>query len=159
MKKVLISLFSLFLSLGIITTASLVHANMNENEVVLINPKNKTATTNNVVLVSGKGLQGTKVKIDTYLSNLLRDQKVDLNNPPKGGYVLVVSEDIKIGESGSFARELSLSNGLNRIEVRAENSLDSQTKYVYITDMDKTCADLISLNDIKFIGALKSLIK
>ena len=155
MKKKLISFISLFLSLGIISTASLADS----NEVKLINPKNKTITTNNVVLVSGKGQEGTNIKIDTYLSNLLRNQKVDLNNPPKGGYVLVVSEDLKIGASGSFAVELSLLDGLNRIEVESEDSKESQIRYVYVTDLNKARAELTNICDIRFTGALKSLIK
>lgn len=159
MIRKLISLTSLFLILGIISTASLTYANINIDEVTLINPKNKTVTTNNVVLVSGKGPQGTNIKIDTYLSNLLRNQKVDLNNPPKGGYVLILSEDVKIGASGNFAIELSLANGLNRIELEVENSSDSQTRYVYIADINKARAELANINDMRFTSSFKSLIK
>lgn len=157
MKKKLILLISLFL--GIISMTSLVSASMNSNEVTLINPKNKTVTTNNLVLISGKGAKGTNIKIETYLANLLSNQNVDLNNPPKGGYVLVVSEDIKIGASGNFARELSLLNGLNRIEVEAVDSNDPQIRYVYVTDINKARSELSRVGEIKFIGSLKSLIK
>lgn len=159
MKKKLISLISLFLFLGTISMTSLVNADINSNEVTLINPKNKTVTTNNLVLISGKGAKGTNIKIETYLANLLSNQCVDLNNPPKGGYVLVVSEDIKIGASGNFARELPLVNGLNRIEVEAVDSNDPQIRYVYVTDINKARSELSRVGDIKFIGSLKSLIK
>lgn len=159
MKKKLISLISLFLFLGTISMTSLVNADINSNEVTLINPKNKTVTTNNLVLISGKGAKGTNIKIETYLANLLSNQCVDLNNPPKGGYVLVVSEDIKIGASGNFARELPLVNGLNRIEVETVDSNDPQIRYVYVTDINKARSELSRVGDIKFIGSLKSLIK
>ena len=157
MKKKLISITSMFLALGIMGTSGAAHA----NGVTLISPKNKTVTANNVILVSGKGQQGANLKIDAYLANLIRDQKIDLNNPPKGGYVLIVSEDVKIGASGSFARELSLAKGLNKIQVNVVNSKDSAVRYIYITDAStsKGRAELESINDARFSSTLKSLVK
>lgn len=155
MKKKLISIASLFLVMGIISTPLSSYA----SGVTLISPKNKTVTTNNVILVSGKGAQGTNIKIDAYLANLLRNQKIDLNNPPKGGYVLVVSEGVKIGASGNFARELTLSKGLNKIQVRVVNSTDSATRYVYITDLNRARKELSSVNDARFTEILKQLAK
>lgn len=159
MRRWIVSLTFLLVVLGIISTTSPSYVNANIDEVKLINPKNKMVTANNLVLISGKGQQGTSIKIDTYLANLLRNQKVDLNNPPKGGYVLVESEDIKIGASGSFARELSLSDGLNRIEIEVEDTDEPQIRYVYVTDSNKAHAELENINDIKFTGSLKLLIK
>ena len=155
MKKRLISLTSMVLALGIISSSGAAHA----SGVTLISPKNKTVTSNNVILVSGKGQQGTNLKIDAYLANLIRDQKIDLNNPPKGGYVLIVSEDVKIGASGNFARELSLAKGLNKIQVNVVNSKDSAVRYIYITDASKGRAELASINDARFSSTLKSLVK
>ena len=153
MKKRLISLTSMFLILGILGTSASAHA----NGVTLISPKDKTVTTSNVVLVSGKGKRGTNLKIDAYLANLLRNQKIDLNNPPKGGYVLILSEGVKIGASGNFARELTLAKGLNKIQVKVVNAPNSQTRYVYITDLNRARAELSSVNNARFTSIIKSL--
>ncbi len=155
MKKKLSSIVSLFLVMGIISSP----LSANASGVKLISPKNKTATTNNVVLVSGKGEKGTNIKIDAYLANLLRNQKIDLNNPPKGGYVLVVSEGVKIGASGNFAREITLAKGLNKIQVRVVNSSESEVRYVYITDLNRARKELSSVNDARFTEILKQLAK
>ena len=89
----------------------------------------------------------------------LLTKKIDLNNPPKGGYVLIVSQDVKIGASGNFARELSLAKGLNKIQVNVVNSKDSAVRYIYITDPSKGRAELASINDARFSSTLKSLVK
>lgn len=154
MKKKLISFTSLFVILGILVGTTSSYAN-----VQLISPKNKSVTTSNIVLVSGKGKPGTNLKIDAYLANLLRNQKIDLNNPPKGGYVLILSEGVKIGASGSFARELSLAKGLNKIQVKVVNSKDSSTRYVYITDLNRARRELSSVNQARFTSTINSLIK
>lgn len=155
MKRKLIAMASLFLVLGIVGTSTGADA----SSVTLISPKNKTITSSDVVLVSGKGPQGANITIDAYLANLLRNQKIDLNNPPKGGYVLIVSEDLKIGDSGNFARELTLVKGLNKIQAKVVNSTDSSVRYIYITDSEKARAELSSINDARFTDTLKSLIK
>lgn len=154
MKSKLIAVASLFLVLGILGTT-----NADASSVTLISPKNKTVTTSDVVLVSGKGPQGANITIDAYLANLLRNQKIDLNNPPKGGYVLIVSEDLKIGDSGNFARELSLTKGLNKIQVKLVNSTDSSVRYIYIANSEKARVELSSINEARFTDTLKSLIK
>lgn len=155
MKKKLSRIVSIFLVIGFISSP----LSANSSGVTLISPKNKTVTTNDVILVSGKGSQGTDIKIDAYLANLLRNQKIDLNNPPKGGYVLVVSEEVKIGASGNFARELKLAKGLNKIKVRVENSSYSEVRYVYITDLTRARKELSSINDARFTEILKQLAK
>lgn len=153
MKSKLIAMASLFLVLGIVGTSS----NADASGVTLISPKNKTVTTSEVVLVSGKGPQGANITIDAYLANLLRNQKIDLNNPPKGGYVLILSEGVKIGASGNFARELTLAKGLNKIQVKVVNAPNSQTRYVYITDLNRARAELSSVNNARFTSIIKSL--
>lgn len=155
MKNRLIAMASLFLLLGMVGTSS----NVEASDITLISPKNKTITTSEVVLVSGKGPQGANITIDAYLANLLRDQKIDLNNLPKGGYVLILSEKLKIGDSGNFARELTLAKGLNKIQAKVINSPDSSVRYVYITDLERARTELSSINDARFTETLKSLMK
>ena len=155
MKNKLIAMASLILVLGIMGTSNVADA----SGVTLISPKNKTVTTSDVVLLSGKGPQGANITIEAYLANLIRDQKIDLNNPPKGGYVLLVSEDLKIGDSGNFARELSLAKGLNKIQAKVVNSKDLSVRYIYITDLNRSRTELSSINDARFTDTLKSLIK
>lgn len=155
MKKKLVLFASLFLvlTLGILSTK--VHA----DELTIINPKDKTVSMNNVILVSGKGEEGTKLKIDTYLANLLSNEKVDLENPPQGGYILVVSEGVEIGATGNFACEIPLSKGLNKIQVKSLDSNETEEIYVYITDLKKARAELSSVNGAKFTHTLRALMK
>ncbi|AFS79825.1 hypothetical protein Curi_c28330 [Gottschalkia acidurici 9a] len=154
MFKKILAFASVLLTVGILSNSTYA-AN---DTVQLISPQNKTVTTNNIVLVSGKGKQGTNLTIDAYLSNIIKD-KIDFNNIPKDGYVLILSEDLKIGASGNFAKELTLKKGLHKIEVKVVNSANSAVRYIYITDLNKARKELESVNDIKFTETLKQLIK
>lgn len=155
MKKRLVLFASLFLALTLGALSKSVHA----DELKIISPKDKTISMNNVILVSGKGEEGTKLKIDTYLANLLSNEKIDLENPPEGGYVLVVSEGIKIGATGNFAREIPLFKGLNKIQVKSLDSNEIEEIYVYITDLKKVRAEISNVNDAKFSHTLRALMK
>ena len=70
-----------------------------------------------------------------------------------------MSENLKIGQSGNFARELSLAKGLNKIQAKVVNSSDSSVRYIYIADSEKARAEISSINDARFSDTLKSLIK
>lgn len=155
MKSKLISMASLFMALGILGTSTISHA----GSVNLISPKNKTVTTSKVVLVSGKAPKGVNIKVNAYLANLLRNQNIDLNNPPKGGYVLIASDSIKVGASGNFATELSLAKGLNKIQAKLVSGPDSSTRYIFITDASRAREELASVKNARFTSTLQSLIK
>ena len=154
MFKKLVAIAAVFLTVGVISSPS--HAS---GTVQLISPQNKTITTNNVILVSGKGRQGTSLNIDAYLAHLLRNN-VDLNNIPKGGYILIVSEDLTIGASGSFAKELKLRKGLNKVEVKVKTGNSSNlaaVRYIYVTDLNTARRELRSVNDARFANTLNRI--
>lgn len=90
----------------------------NADKVKILEPDDKLITTDEVILLSGKGTEGTKVLIEVYSIPELVRNDFDFDNLPESDtYILSFDKIIKIGPSGVFGEELELKQGLNKIVI------------------------------------------
>lgn len=87
-------------------------------EVEIFEPKDKLITTDKIMLLSGKGLEGTRVLIEVYsVPELVKSDFTFEHLPEDDAYILYLSRIVDIGSSGLFVEEFELKLGLNKIVV------------------------------------------
>ena len=124
--------------------------------------KEKYATTDKVVLLSGKAPKGTVVSIEVYATTDLTNKNFDLDNlPDEKDYVCIYDESLKVGKSGKFAKQIDLLLGVNKVLVTFKTDKESPNveKIIYVTDLSQAKEAVDNMNDTAFSDLMKKSIK
>jgi len=112
-----------------------------QKELEIVGPEDKKTTTNNIVLLSGIGKEGTNVIIEVYSTVSINKDAFSLDNLPKDDeYILLWSENFEITSIGSFAKELELKKGLYRIvfSIKKNEKVETEAiRYIQIKDIEE----------------------
>ncbi|WP_143037701.1 hypothetical protein [Acidilutibacter cellobiosedens] len=156
-KKSIVSILILIgiLSMNVVVMASGIDTNNNiiieakSNQQVhnyqVIEPKeNSFATTEKVVLLSGKAPAGTTVEIKVLATTDLTRKNFNLNKLPEDkDYVSLFSDTIKVGDMGLFSKQLDLILGVNKIIVTFKIDSDHKVeKIIYVSDVSQAAESL-----------------
>lgn len=129
---------------------------------ILSPEKEKYATTDKVVLLSGRAPEGTVVSIEVYATTDLTRKNFNLDTlPDANDYICIYDELLKVGKSGIFGKQLELLLGVNKIVVTFKTSKNSPVveKIVYVTDLSQVKEAVDNMNDTAFSDLMKKSIK
>lgn len=124
-----------------------------QKDLEIVGPEDKKTTTNNIVLLSGIGKEGTNVIIEVYSTVSINKDAFTLDNLPKDDeYILLWSEDFEITSIGSFAKELELKKGLYKIVFNVKKDEEVEIKairYIQIKDIEEVKEALENVSGTK----------
>lgn len=127
--------------------------NEEQKELEIVGPEDKKTTTNNIVLISGIGKQGTNVIVEVYSTVSINKDAFSLDNLPKDDeYILFETHDLEISSLGSFAKELELEIGLYKIvfSTKKDDVVEVKaTRYIQIKDIEEVKEALENISGSK----------
>lgn len=131
-----------------------------QQDLEITSPEDKLATTDNIILLSGKGKEGTNVTIEVYSTVSISKETFTLDNLPEDDeYILLLTESFEIGSIGSFAKEKELKKGLYKIVFSVKKSDKVNvvaTRYIYITSKEDVIKSIDNITEKPFIGTISS---
>lgn len=137
-------------------------SNNRVNEIEILRPEeDRTATSESVVLVSGRAREGANVVLEVYSVPGIISRSYSLRDiPADKDLVLIGQERLRVGSLGTFAKEVELRLGLNKINIYLDtNSNNVITRYIYVTEISQAKRALDSFNDIRFSDTIRQLIR
>lgn len=114
--------------------------------------KDMFASSEKIVLLSGKAPDGTNVTIEVFGTTDMTRKNYNLSNlPNEKDYIRRYSKDIKVGRFGYFSEELDLILGVNKIVVTFKNADDEVVgqKIVYVSDLDEASKSVKDISNKK----------
>lgn len=109
-------------------------------ELEIVGPEDMSTTTDKVIILSGKGKEGTNVIIEVYSTVTISKDTFTLENLPEDDeYILMTSEEFEISSLGSFAKEVELKKGLYKIvfSVKIDDEVKTEgIRYIQVKDVE-----------------------
>ncbi|RKD32099.1 hypothetical protein [Thermohalobacter berrensis] len=134
-------------------------------DVKIVKPKNNLITVDRNVVLSGKGEEGTEIVVEVYSAKNVTEIEFDVNTlldtKDEDEYVLVSSENFKIGKLGYFAHELKLNLGKNKITLYVKENEEVKkvlTRHVVVTEISKAKEYINNINNMNFSDKIKEMI-
>ncbi|EOD00185.1 hypothetical protein [Caldisalinibacter kiritimatiensis] len=139
-----------------------------EKELEIISPENELATSEKILLLSGKAEEGSEIIVEVYslqepkqVNFSLNGEESDNTEEVKEKYVIQYSKSFKVGELGYFAEELELKEGKNKIAIYLMEDNEPKSiviRYVTVTNVDDAKKQLEEIDNMNLLETLKKLI-